>query len=137
MKPSLGHGPRISDEEYDRRIVDLYTGVPEAPSCAQQTRLRRHELDLTIDHRLGCAFPQDRRDALWAIQQRVEKQRVRLMLRHLFRRLLPGALERGAQGLAGYLVDEYAKILSPGELESYFGETEARTPRLPIDRGLR
>ena len=133
MSEELGHGPRLSDEEHDRRIVQLYAGRPAAPSRQEQEWLRRQELELAIDHRLGTEFPRERRDALWAIQQRVERRRGRLLLRHLVRRVLPGSLARGAQGLAGFLVDEYAKVLNRKELESFFGEAEARAPALPVD----
>ncbi|HME73405.1 MAG TPA: hypothetical protein VKM54_26610 [Myxococcota bacterium] len=96
MGNDLGYGRRLSDEQYDRRIVELYTDQPEAPSKQQQEWLRRQELELAIDHRLGVEFPRARRDALWMIQQRVEKKRRRLILWHLLRRVLPGGLARSA-----------------------------------------
>ena len=73
---------------------------------------------------------------LWAIQERVEKRRGRLMLRYLLRRLVPGSLEKGATDLSRYLVAEYREVLTREELERFFGETEARDPRLRIDRSL-
>ena len=88
---------------------------------------------MAIDHRLGRDFPHDRREALWAIQQRVERKRCRLIFKYLLRRFFARSLARDAQGLAGYLVDEYAKELSESELESYFGAEEVRRPALPID----
>lgn len=112
MNEKLGHGPRLSDEEYDRRVVELYCGLPPVPTREQNTRVRRQELELAIDHRLGIDFLRDRRDALWALQQRVERKRMRLMFRHMVRWLLPGGVSRGATHLAGYLVDEYAKELN-------------------------
>jgi hypothetical protein len=122
MNEELGHGPRLTDEEYDRKVVELYRGLPPVPTREQDTRIRRQELELAIDHRLGKDFPRDRRDALWVIQQRVERRRKRLMFRHLVRSLLPGGVSRGANRLAGYLVDEYAKELNQAELKSFFGE---------------
>ncbi len=95
--------------------------------------MRRQELDLAIDHRLGRDFPQERREALWAIQQRIEKKRLRLGLKYLFRKLFAKSLARDAQGLAGYMVDEYAKAMTKTELESFFGLQEGQRPALPID----
>ena len=132
MSDEPAHGRRLADAEHDRRIAELYSERPAAPSKQRDEWLRRQELEVAIDHRLGVEFPPARRDALWAIQQRVEKRRVRLMLRHLVRRLLPGGVARGAQGLAGFLVAEYAKVLTPAELESFFGELEAQHPALPV-----
>ncbi len=128
MNEELGHGPRLSDEEYERRVVELYCGLPPVPTREQDARVRRQELELAIDHRLGNDFPHDRREALWAIQQRVERRRIRLMFRHLVRWLLPGGVTRGANRLAGYLVDKYAKELNRAELENFFGDAQARSP---------
>lgn len=128
----LGHGPRLNDEEYDRRIVALQSALPPVPSRRQRIDVRRAELDLAINHRLGRNFPAERREALWAIQNRVESKRVRLLMKHLVRRLFTRSLVRDAQGLAGYLVDEYAKVLSTNELESFFGPEEVHSPGLPV-----
>ncbi len=122
MNGKLDHGPRLADEEYERRVVALYDGLPPFPTRKQDAHVRRQELDLAIDYRLGTAFPRHRREALWAIQQRVERRRAWLMARHLVKWLLPGGVTRGADRLAGYLVDEYAKELTPAELESFFGD---------------
>jgi len=70
---------------------------------------------------------------LWAIQQRVEKRRLWLAFKYPFRRIFAKTLARGAQGLAGYLVDEYAKVLTKSELKSFFGVDEGQRPALPID----
>ncbi len=137
MNEKLGHGSRISDEEYDRRVVELYSELPPVPTREQDTRVRRQELELAIDHRLGKDFSRDRRDALWALQQRVERRRMRLMSRHLVRWLLPGAVPRGANRLAGYLVDEYARELNRAELESFFGDAQACSPGQAPNRGVK
>jgi hypothetical protein len=136
VSSDLGHGRRLSDEEYNRKIVALYTDQPAAPAEQQEEWLRRQELELTIDHRLGVEFPRARREMLWAIQQRVEKKRWRLLLRHLVRRLYPSGVAHAASGLAGFLVAEYAKVLTRQELESFFGEVEAHDPALPDNSGF-
>ncbi len=130
---SFDHGPRLSDQEYDRRIIGLHSDLPAVPTREQDRRVRRHELELAIEHRLGRDFPLHRREALWAIQQRVERKRLRLIFWHLLKKCFPKSLARRAQGLAGYLVDEYAKELSESELDSFFGAEEVQRPALPID----
>lgn len=129
----MNHGPRLTDEEYEKRIIELYRGLPPIPSEEQDRQVRRMALNLAIDHRLGRDFPQDRRELLWAIQQRVEKRRLWLALKYPFRRFFAKSLARSAQGLAGYLVDEYAEVLTQAELKSFFGLEGARRPALPID----
>jgi hypothetical protein len=129
----LDYGPRLSDEEYDRSIVELNSKLPPVPSREQQREVSRRELDLAIDHRLGCDFPRARRDALWAVQQKVERRRIRLIFKYLLRRFFAKSLIKDAQGLAGYLVEAYGSVLSRTELERFFGKEEVRNPALPID----
>jgi hypothetical protein len=56
-----------------------------------------------------------------------------LALKYPFRRFFAKSLARSAQGLAGYLVDEYAKVLTKAELNSFFGLEDGQRPALPID----
>lgn len=129
----LGHGPRLSGAEYDRLIVALHEDLPEVPSREQDRLTRQKELHLTIDYRLGKNFPAKQREALWNVQERVERKRGRLLWKYLVRKLIGGSINREAQGLAGFLVDEYAKVLNQAELECYLGEEEVGRPGLPID----
>jgi len=94
---------------------------------------RRAALNLAIDHRLGVDFPIKRREALWAIQENVEKRRLWLVFHHILKDLFRQSLASKAQGLARFLVDEYAKVLTQAELDSFFGSDEAKNPTLPID----
>ena len=133
MPEELDHGPRLTDEEYERRIIELHRDLPPMPTEEQDRQVRRRALDLAIDHRMGRDFPQKRRELLWAIQQRVEKRRLWLALKYPFRRLFAKSLAQGAQGLAGYLVDEYSEVLTKAELKSFFSLEEGQRPGLPID----
>jgi len=133
MQERFTHGPRLTDEEYERRIIELHRGLPPMPTKDQDREVKRRELDLAIDHRLGRDFPAERRKALWAVQQRVEKKRLRLGVKYLLRKLFATNLARDAQGLAGYMVDEYAKVLTKPELKSFFALQEGERPTLPID----
>ena len=134
MDHDLDHGPRLTDDEYERRIVALRRRLPPISTAEQDREVLLQELDLAIDHRLGREFPRARREALWAAKERVEKKRLRLGATFLFKRLFGKSVTRQAQGLAGYMVDEYAKVLSPRELERFFGLKGGRRPTLPIDR---
>jgi hypothetical protein len=97
MQEEANHGPRLTDEEYDKRIIELHRGLPSMPSEDQDRQVRRMALDLAIDHRLGCDFPQARRESLWAIQQRTEKRRLWFALKYPLRRLFAKRLARGDQ----------------------------------------
>lgn len=132
-----GYGPRLTGEEYDRRIVALHSGLPAIPSREEDRRVRRAALDLAVDHRLGRDFPRDRRNALWAVQERLERKRIKLMATYLLKRLFGQSLAPQARGLAGYVVDQYATVLSPSELEKFFGVEEVRSPGLPLDKRSR
>src|SRR5574341_628721 len=104
MEREINYGPRLTDEEYERRLVQLHAGLPSMPTKQQDREVRRRELDLAIDHRLGSDFPGERREALWAIKQQVEKRRLRLALKYLLRRFFAKSLARDVQGLADYMV---------------------------------
>lgn len=128
------HGPRLGDDEYERRVVRLHEGLPPIPSREQDREVRRAELDLAIDHRLGRDFPLDRRRALWEVMEEVDRRRLRLLGRDLLTRVFTrrrGPV-RSAQGLAAAMVDRCAEVLDERELESFFGQ-EWRTPSLPVD----
>lgn len=131
--PGFDHGPRLSDAEYERRIVALHAGRAPLPTPDEDRALRRAELDLAIDHRLGAAFPPERREALWAVRERIERQRLKLGLAWAARKLMPRALARGATGLVDAMAAAYAEVLSPAELQSFLGLQPGQRPGLPID----
>ena len=133
MQMELNYGPRLSDDEYEKRVIELHRGLPPMPTKEQDRELRRRELDLAIDHRLGRDFPRERRDALWAIKERVEKRRLWLGVKFLVKKLFAKNINREAQDLAAYMVDEYAKVLSEDEVRSFFGLKEGERPALPIN----
>jgi len=134
MSGAVDHGPILSDDEYQRRVVELYSGLPPMPSKEADLEIRRRELDLLIDHRLGCRFPRDRRDALWQAQCHIEKKRVRLAFSSLTRALVPRRFRHGVEGLAGFVVNEYAKVLDPDELTRFLDLEDGKPPGLPFDR---
>lgn len=81
------------------------------------------ELELAIDHRLGMDFPPERRRELWEIRERVERRRKRLVFQLLSNIVRTGSLERAAERLARDTMAAYGRVLTPSELEAFFGES--------------
>lgn len=122
----LSHGRKLTRHEYERAVVQLFQeadGIGKTPE--ERRQLRRKELELMIDHRLGMDFPRTRRDALWQVQEGIERRRVRMLAKSLAVRLLPRLLgERRAADLARQLMAEYAQVLSPEEMLALLGPLE-------------
>jgi hypothetical protein len=133
MQREPDYGPRLSGEEYEREILGLHRGLPPLPSPEQDKEARWRELELAIDHRLGLAFPAERRAALWAVQQRIERKRLLLGIKYLLHRAVARALARNAQSLAEFAAAEYATVLSSGELKRFLDLREGEQPALPVD----
>ena len=133
MHGELNYGPRLTDDEYEKKIIELHRGLPPMPTKDQDREVRRRELELAIDHRLGRDFPKERREALWAAKERVERKRLWLGVKFLIKKKFGGNVVKDAQGLAGYMVDEYAKVLGPAEIESFFDLKKGERPVLPVD----
>lgn len=133
MPDNFDYGPRLTDREYEQRLIGLQRELPPLPSKALDAAVRRKQLDLAIDHRLGRDFPSERRDAMWAIQQNVERRRLRLGIKYFAKALFRKTLVKNARALTGYLVDEYAKVLTDAELRAFFDLREGEAPALPID----
>jgi|SRR5471032_3095441 len=133
MGNEIDHGSRLSERDYERQIVDLYSRTPEHAANDTDEALRRRTLDLTIDFRLGRDFPAARRDALWKIHTAVEKRRVRMMFSWLLHAIPFSRLHGKANGVARYLVAEYATVLTDEELALFFDLKKNEHPVLPVD----
>ena len=125
MTTDLGYGKRLSGNEYDELIVNLHSYDSAVPSRKELILIRRKELNLAIDYRLGQNFPLEKRDALWAIMQQLEKRRLCLMLRYglcffLCRNRIPRHLPKSANILAGFMLKEFSNVLTEEELHSFF-----------------
>lgn len=129
----MQHGRRLSEKEYERRIVALHSGLPPSPDRETCERIQRSELDLTIDFRLGVDFPRERREALWHIQRQIEGRRARLFIHWVLGLFSYRRLHGRATKLAKGVVDEYGKVLTRPELEAFFGQEEVESPSLPWD----
>lgn len=106
-------GPKLSRDEYERRIVALHEGAPPLPDKDAERRTRRGELDLLIDYRLGQRFPDSRREALWQAQERLDKRRVW----HLLAGILAHPTDPSA-AVARAQVRGFAKVLTREELRA-------------------
>ena len=127
------YGTRLTDDEYERRMVELYRGMSPMPTAEEERVLRRRALDLAIDHRLGRDFPQTRREALWAASERVESKRIRLGLKYMLGMLLWPVRRSHAEALTKALTAEYSKVLSQPELRQFLGLKKGQRPALPVD----
>lgn len=128
------HGERLSGAEFDRRVADLHLSLPEHPTPEEERAVERLEFDLTVDYRLGVDFPEGRREALWAVQQRVRHRSLRTLIAWHLGKALPRFLASTAHRLAAGVIEDYEKILTPREMDSFFGEEEVLAPGLPIDQ---
>lgn len=133
MIKDLGHGPRIDDGDYDRKIIELYSKLPPNPTRDQYNSVRRAEFQLAIDHRLGINFPADRREMLSSINDRVDRKRLRLIFKYLLRKIFTGWFVSDVRKMTNFMIDEYAGVLNNDELESFFNFQNGKRPSLPID----
>ena len=134
MGTDLGYGARLSGKDYDRRVVALHRDAPAMPNRTEDAALRRTELDLAIDHRLGIEFPPEKRAALWTIKQRLEKERLWLGLRYGLKRMLSknanfSEIERQSDLLTATMIAEFAKVLNEAELRAFFDLDAAEDTR--------
>jgi len=136
MTQAVDFGPRLSGEEYDRRVAELYSGVPAVPDEKQDLELRRRELDLQIDHRLGVGFPRERRERLFEVQCGLDQVGPVSFLRYALGRVMPSLLVRHARFLADDTVRAYGKVLSGEELRLFLDLEEGKKVRgMPVDLG--
>lgn len=119
----LPHGQKLTPAEYERAVISLYQSALGTGDTAEERRsLRRSELNLQIDHRLGVDFPQFRREEMWRIQEQAERRRLRNLAKSLLVRLLPRsfALSRLSR-LTDLLISDYSRVLTPEELRDFLG----------------
>ena len=119
-------GRRISDDEYDQLIARLYDG-----SRLDEDFLQRKALDLAIDHRLGTGTPPSIREDLWLAKRRVQRSASRGALYFLLGRLFPVFMRKRLDQLADQTWREYAKVLTPEELQRFLDASSGARPGLP------
>jgi hypothetical protein len=60
-------------QDYEQRIAKLYSTSSAMPDRHEDLLIRRSELDLLIDYKLGESFPAERRDQMWEVKQRLDR----------------------------------------------------------------
>lgn len=123
--PVSKYGPRLSTEEFERRVVALHADGPAMPDAAEELRLRRAEFELAVDCRLGTAFPAERRERLWVALQRVDRRR----FWHLFKGLFARDGDTAAP-LTRALVTACARELDDVDLRNYLELSAEEAQRL-------
>ncbi len=134
------HGKRLTDEEYTKKIIALYAGLPPVPSKKQDAQIRRAELNLRIDNLLGLDFPPERREEMWNVAQKVEKGRIAMAFKIVAGYFMNGrgkekhmdGNEQDADILTKIVVSEYKSVLDKEELDQFLGKPEDRVlPKNP------
>lgn len=108
------YGVRLSQAEYERRLVALYSGGPPLPSEAQTRKRDQIELHLLVDYHLGMEFPKSRREQLWQAKQKLDARRGW----HLFLGLLTRPWDAGSVMMRAQ-VREFSQVLNAAELLAF------------------
>ena len=137
MTTMSNYGPCLTSEEYQRAVVALYRRAAEGRMPAAlgdiEQAIKDAEFNLQIDYKLGRNFPAERRQALLAAKHRAEKGRLSLV-RGFVRKLLRKRQFAGAMQLwLERLTEEFAKVLSPDELNALMELKPGEKPVLPIE----
>jgi len=123
--PSNDYGPKISSEEYMRRLVAIHTGEGTANIKPAQEGVALEEMNAAIDCQLGVGFPQDRRDQMWAVRRKQDRY-------HLWR-VFKGWVSRPWDPLGGMFkgqIKAYSGVLTDEDLKAFFAITDEELRRL-------
>ncbi|MBO9908584.1 hypothetical protein [Xanthomonas phaseoli] len=110
------YGRRLSPQEYDLQTISLYEGQAPIPSRDDLEKIRRAELDLTVDFTLGVGFPRDKRDELWCTQRKLARSSIARLVFGIF--ASPFAPSRY---LVKSQVRAFSKILNRREVCDFLG----------------
>jgi hypothetical protein len=113
--PAISYGARLEATEYRRRMLALHEDEAQHTRASHRTFVRRQELYLTIDHRLGVGFPEEQREALWRAHQRVQRGLFPTLVGRWAWRAL-GSKATVEDALARLVLREYGRVLSPDDL---------------------
>jgi hypothetical protein len=122
MKSNPDHGRKLTSREYELAVVALHE--EDTTSDERKNFIRRRELDLNIDFRLGTDFPRERRELLWSVQQSIDKRMVALGISWLVDKLTPNILKTKVNRITSGCWIAYSEVLTDEELNMYFGQNE-------------
>lgn len=118
--PVAWHGERLTHETYEKQLRAACSHQPALPD------VRRRELDIAIDYRLGRAFPEARREALWVIQQEIDARLVTVGALSSIKELLRGKVPGVSRVQVYYLFKKYGSILDLDEVQMFFFDEAER-----------
>lgn len=126
MKNEDTNRSKLTRQEYERAIVSLFEKAEGIGRDEEEKRkLRQQELNITIDYRLGINFPKVRRGALWEVQEKIEKSRVKILVKKILIPLISNYVpQKGGEQLVAQLLQEYSKVLSVQEMNDFLGPLE-------------
>jgi hypothetical protein len=137
QNPLSTYGPRLSSDEYEQAVVELYRRAAEGRVGAGQgdvaQALKDGEFNLAIDHKLGKNFPAEKRQALLEAKRRAEKQRLRLVGRFIRKCVRERKFASGMQVWLEHLAEAFSKVLSAEELNAFISERPGEKPIFPIE----
>lgn len=115
------YGKKITKQEYEALIVNLF----ENSKNIGEQDLKKAELNLHIDYRLGKNFPNDRREKIWEIYSGIDDKIFKRKAKILILTILPNALRNYFwSNFIHSMEKEFLCVLSKSELESLFGIDE-------------
>ncbi|WP_265211977.1 hypothetical protein [Herbaspirillum lusitanum] len=122
MPSDLNHGPKLTRQQFDRAVVELYERQGHTLGTPHDAELRQRELNLLIDYRLGRDFPADRRIQLWKIQQRIEQRRFRTLAQSVLVKILPRVKINRFNVLLGFARQSYSEVLTSQEIAAFLSD---------------
>ena len=135
--PLAQYGPRLSSEEYQQAVAELYRRAAEAQAAPDRGDIeqvvKEGEFNLAIDHKLGRNFPAEKREALLQAKRRAEKQRLRLVGRFIRKSLRDREFASGMQVWLEQLAEAFSQVLSPEELDAFMERAPGEKPVFPIE----
>ena len=119
--PVANYGPRLTQAQYDQRICSL----PRNPLTREdELAIKRETMDISIDYKLGQNFPADRREQLWAVQKKFEKN----FTLNLVKAVVTSPWDIFG-GLSKPMVRGFAKVLTFDETKQFFDFTDEELKR--------
>jgi hypothetical protein len=135
MVNDMPYGKCLTQEEYSNKINEMYQEI--APGTARKyspEEISVKEFNLLIDFKLGVDFPEEKRKILTRSRKRIQMYHVKLV-----KRFQTGELSNEEfameveQKIPAMMVEEFAKILPPEELNKLFDIVDGQVPVIPVD----
>lgn len=130
MENDMPYGKRLTQEEFSHELSKIL-------DIAQQYSPEGYEIEefnLLIDFKLGADFPEEKRRALIISKKNIQKYHAQLVKRFQDEELSNEEFAMEVQKkIPNMMVKEFAKTLSPDELNILFDIVEGQVPVIPVD----